>query len=646
MRIQCNGIVVITLASMEGVRGMENHLKALFVAADSGFYRVTRYTLGDFFGPVDLGLHLAGKHNSLNIGAGLLAGSILPGSNRLIVSGFSPCWGGFYISTMGGAALVFDNLGVNLVSLVGKAPTPSVLYLNRTHGEEIEVLIEPIDIHATWREERGGVYALMDQVFDRFADKYKTSPRILAVGPAAEATDFGGIASVPIAAGKLTAIDTWAGRGGFGSKMLQQHGIAAIILGGTYADEDFRDRKVADEWFRQKYDRKLSAKDLEATVKYRYDPKFETGGTFGVNYAAIGGRLMAFNYRTIYMTEDQRLELHRKFIVDHYLRQFNEEIIVPRQQATCGEPCPAVCKKMHGEFKKDYEPYQTMGPLCGVFDQRAAERLNHHADMYGFDGISAGGVLSWLMECLDQGVIAPEELGIQAKPVFTASGFSLESDSMHNAELGMQLLDGIVQRRGRLDMLEGARKVARRWAREKGRQVLDPFLYIPFARQGWMVPNQYWTPGAVAPMSIMGKYFMYYGNEFMPPRALGRLSAERFRGELVMDNLGMCRFHRAWAEDMLPEVVGKLFGLKQEYLDRIAATASRINSRNSSIFWESERNIDFVHSFLKRKHEVEGDSHPELLAWLDKFEKDKREASLEYWYEIHKGIHESLREFS
>ena len=320
---------------------------------------------------------------------------------------------------MGGAALVFDNLGINLVSLVGKAPTPSVLYLNRTHGEEIEVLIEPIDIHATWRKERGGVYALMDQVFDRFGDKYQTGPRILAVGPAAEATDFGGIASVPITAGKLTAIDTWAGRGGFGSKMLQQHGIAAIIYGGTYADEDFRDRTVADEWFRQKYDRKLSAKDLEATVKYRYDPKFETGGTFGVNYATIGGRLMAFNYRTIYMTEDQRLELHRKFIVDHYLRQFNEETIATRHQATCGEPCPAVCKKMRGEFKKDYEPYQTMGPLCGVFDQRAAERLNHHADMYGFDGISAGGVLSWLMECLDQGLLAPEELGVQSKPVFS-----------------------------------------------------------------------------------------------------------------------------------------------------------------------------------------------------------------------------------
>jgi glyceraldehyde-3-phosphate dehydrogenase (ferredoxin) len=625
---------------------MENHLKVLFVAADSGFYRAKRYPLGGFFGPVDLGLHLSGKHNSLNIGAGLLAGSIFPGSNRLIVSGFSPCWGGFYVSTMGGAALVFDNLGINVLSIIGKAPTPSILCLNRIHGEEIEVLIEPIDLHETWRKERGGVYALMDHVFDRFGERYQTSPRILAVGPAAEATDFGAIASVPITAGRLTAIDTWAGRGGFGSKMLQQHGIAAIIYGGTYADDDFRNRKVADEWFQQKYDRKLGAKDLEATTKYRHDPKFETGGTLGVNYATIGGRILAFNYRTIYMTEDQRLDLNRRFIVDHYLRQFNEETIVPRHQATCGEPCPAVCKKMRGEFKKDYEPYQTMGPLCGVFDQRAAERLNHHADTYGFDGISVGGVLSWMMECLDQGLVTPEELGIQGRPVFSTAGFSIETDSKHNADLGMQLLDGIVQRRGRLDLSEGARKAARHWAREKGKQVLDPFLYIAFARRGWMVPNQYWTPGAISPMAIMGKYFMYYGNDFVPPRSLGRINAERFRGELVMDNLGMCRFHRAWAEEMLPEIVGKLFGMKELYLDRVAITAARINSRNASVFWESERTIDFVHSFLRRKHEIEGDSSPDLLTWLDKFERDKREASLEYWYEIHKGIHESLREFA
>jgi glyceraldehyde-3-phosphate dehydrogenase (ferredoxin) len=54
---------------------MQSYQKVLFVDAGTSFYRIDKFPLGeDFFGPVDLGLHLAGKYNSLNIGAGLLAG--------------------------------------------------------------------------------------------------------------------------------------------------------------------------------------------------------------------------------------------------------------------------------------------------------------------------------------------------------------------------------------------------------------------------------------------------------------------------------------------------------------------------------------------------------------------------------------------
>jgi glyceraldehyde-3-phosphate dehydrogenase (ferredoxin) len=621
------------------------HQKVLFVDAATGYYRVRRYPVGGFYGPVDLGLHLAARHNSLNIGAGLLAGSIFPGSNRLIFTGLSPCWGGFYVSSMGGAALVFDNLGINMVSLVGRAPAPSILSLNRTHGEEIDVQLIPVDLPRVWEAGRGGIYGLLDHTFAQLGGAFKTEPRVLAVGPAAGSSDFGAIGSVPISRGQLSCVDTWAGRGGFGSKMLQHHGIAAIIYGGTFADEDFRDRKVADEWFTQKYNKRLGAKDLEVTTKYRYDPQFETGGTFGVNYATLRGRIIAFNYTSIYLDESERVAMHEKLVLNHYLRQFNEETIQTKQQQTCGEPCPAVCKKMREEYKKDYEPYQTMGPLCGIFDQRAAERLNHHADMYGFDAISVGGVLAWLMECLSRGLLKPEELGVTRSPAFGPSGFSVETDSRENAELGVEMLDAIVARRGILNMESGARKLGRRLAREKGRAVLDPFVYTAHARQGWMVPNQYWTPGVLSPMPIMGKYYMYYGNEFMPPRKLGRLNAGRFRDELILDNAGMCRFHRSWAEEMIPDVIGSLFGNKQDYLDKILATAGRINSRNSSIFWESERSVDLVVTFLKRRRDVEGDTDKDLLAWIDRFEKDKGEAALDFWYEVRKGTDELLREF-
>ena len=35
--------------------------------AATGFYRMQRYRIGNFFGPVDMGIHLAFKHNALTI---------------------------------------------------------------------------------------------------------------------------------------------------------------------------------------------------------------------------------------------------------------------------------------------------------------------------------------------------------------------------------------------------------------------------------------------------------------------------------------------------------------------------------------------------------------------------------------------------
>ena len=410
------------LGGGRAVGTVETCQKVLFVDAATGFYRMQRYRVGDFFGPVDLGLHLAGRLNSLNIGTGLLAGSIFPGSNRLVFTGFSPCWGGFFVSSMGGAALVFENLGINMVSIVGCARTPSVLVLNRQGSEEIEVELVPVDLPRVWREGRTGVYSLMDHVFERFSGRYQSAPRILATGPAALASDMGAICSVPVENGKLTFVDTWAGRGGFGTKLLKEHGIAAVIYGGSFVDEDFRDRRVADEWFQQRYQKKLAAKDFEATTKYRFDPKFDTGGTFGVNYATVGGAMLSFNSSSIYWDEAQRVDVHERLVLAHYLRQFNEETIKPKQQHTCGEPCAAVCKKMHGPFKKDYEPYQTMGPQCGIFDQRAAERLNHHADAYGFDAISVGGVLVVAARVPARGVADPRGAGSQGAARLHAGG--------------------------------------------------------------------------------------------------------------------------------------------------------------------------------------------------------------------------------
>jgi len=623
---------------------MEPCQKVLSIDASTGYYRMRRYPLKDYFGPVDLGLHLTGRERCLNIGTGLFSGSILPGSNRLVINGFSPCWRGFFISSMGGAGLVFDNLGINMVSIVGKAARPSILYLNREHGEEVEVEVVPVDARSIWSSggDRKGAYAMMDEALGRFAGRYSGDYRALAVGPAAESTDFGGILSAPVKDGKATAVDTWAGRGGLGSNMLSDHGIAAVVYGGTVVDEDFRDRSVADAWFEDRYKKKLAVKDFEATTKYRFDPKFETGGTLGVNYATVGGRFIALNYRSASWTEAERVEAHRRLVLDHYLKQFNEETIATKNQATCGEPCSAVCKKMNGDYKKDYEPYQALGPLCGIFDQRAAELVNRASDSAGLDAISAGGVVAWMMDCLDSGDLAPRDLGVDDMPRWGLDGFDVVADSMHNADLAIGLLESIVSKRGVVDLSEGARKWGRRVRATTGVRVLDRFVYTAHGRKGWMVPNQYWTPGVLAPMAIMGKYYMHYGAEFLEPRALGRACAERLKKELVMDNAGVCRFHRGWAEEMVPEAMEALYGRKDAYLRSVA---SRINSRNAGVFWESDGDIAFVRSFLSRARDVDGDSGPALASWIAAFDADPREAALDFWFDVRKGIDESLREF-
>ena len=63
-------------------------------------------------------------------------------------------------------------------------------------------------------------------------------------------------------------------------------------------------------------------------------------------------------------------------------------------------------------------------------------------------------------------------------------------------------------------------------------------------------------------------------------------------------------------------------------------------SRNKKTIYS----IEFIFTFLKRKQIVEGNNNAELVKWIREFEADKQETALSFWYEIHKGIHESLKE--
>ncbi len=607
----------------------------------------------DILGPVDYGWHRYNLYpDSFTFGEGLLAGSSIPGSRRLVVSAWSPQWDGFYVSSMGGAAYVFHGVGVNYIALRNRSETPSVLLLNHKNGE-IQCRIEPVDVDSLWvgyadpeGERLTGFFALQQALFDRYSSEYQTDKvRIMAVGPAARHTREGAIGSSPVRKGALTAVTDWAGRGGLGSRLLQYHNLAAIVFGGEWEDPDLRDSSEIDAYFIEHFGKKTIQTDLAATEKYRYVPQFDTGGTFGVNMREMNERILSFNYTSIYADEDSRLSQHKNFILDHYLAQFNEETIKPRKFQHCGEPCAVVCKKLNGRYKKDYEPYHALGPQCGVFDQRAAEQLNDYIESMGFDAIEAGCTLAWILELIGQGLLSPEDFGFPAREElrFTYSDdpqqFDVVADSARNAEYAIQVTAQVLTDPRCAVFRQGIRAAAAELDKKYKIRSRDRAVYLAHGENGYMTPNQYWVPGMFSPMPMMGKYFVYYGADFLDPYTLGRKNVERMTYELFNENSGICRFHRKWSELITDEILTAHYNLKVDYKAHQFELARDINHREGpkAVMWESERLVDLILGYLEQWEQV-GLKNPALDEWLARFRADKFAAAQAYWREVRRGI--------
>ena len=605
-------------------------------------------------GPVDYGWHRYNLYpDSFTFGEGLLAGSSIPGSRRLVFCSWSSQWDGFYVSSMGGAAYTFHGVGVNYVALRGMAHEPSVVILNHKAGE-IQVRIEPVNVEPLWAGYASpdgrpliGFFALQQALFDRYAAEYTNGNlRICAVGPAAKYTREGAIGSSPVRAGAFTAVVDWAGRGGLGSRLLQRHNIVGIIFGGDWADPDLRDSKEIDSYFLEHFGKKTIQADMAVTEKYRYVPEFETGGTFGVNMRDLNERILSYNYSSIYKPVESRLKQHENFILEHYLKQFNEETIKPKKFQHCGEPCPVVCKKMYGQYKKDYEPYHVLGPQVGVFDQRAAELLNDFVDAMGFDSIQSGGTVAWIMELVRDGLIDPLDFGLPSADQMCfhwadeTSQFDIVADSMKNARYAMNVVQAILFEPKAEWFRRSIRVAAKEIDRAYGVRSIDRAVFISHGDEGCMVPNQYWVPGMLSPMPMMGKYFVHYGVEFMAPEALGRKNVERMTYELFSENSGICRFHRKWSETITDEILRAHYeGMDVNYKDHQFQLAREIYEREAPKieYWESERVVDMVMGYLVQ-WESDGLRTPELMDWLNRFREDKHVAAKAYWKAVYHGI--------
>ncbi len=79
--------------------------------------------------------------------------------------------------------------------------------------------------------------------------------------------------------------------------------------------------------------------------------------------------------------------------------------------------CPIACGKYTRPLDDgtviegpEYETVYAMGPNCGIGDREAVIRLSAWCDEYGLDTISTGGVIGFVMELAERGLIAPADL--------------------------------------------------------------------------------------------------------------------------------------------------------------------------------------------------------------------------------------------
>ena len=633
-------------------------LYELTVDLTSGEWGIACPTDQSLIGPVQYGWDRFQKDpESMTFGGGLLSGSPLPGTRRMIFTGYSPQWQGFYVSALGGAMYVFHRVGVNYVWLRGQSAQDVVLFINHRNGE-YTVRLDPVQPEAIWAgytDQTGrtweGFYALQRYLFEKYQGEFEGDAwRILTVGPGARLTREGAIGSNAIKKGDISIVDDWAGRGGLGSRLLQHHHVAGIVFGGDWQDPAMKEGKELDEYFLAHFGQRAIAADMILSQKYRYVPKFDTGGTFGVNMHEAEDRLFSFNYTSVYQTSQRRFEQHQKLIMEHYLKQFNEETIAPRNFDHCGEPCAIVCKKYIGEYKKDYEPYQALGPTCGIFDQRAAEYINKWVDTMGLDSIQTGGTIAWVMELVAEKLIPPQDFGLPTDGprfdfVSDMQPEALAELSMYNARYAEAVLRMILFSALGEPFRQGMRSAAKWLDQKYGIRSIDRTVYTAHGEDGCMVPNQYWVPGMFAPMPLMGKYFSYYGVDFMPPYMLGRKNVERNVYEFYSENSGSCRFHRRWVEDIVDDITLSHFDLQLDFWRVNFELAKSIHDFQShqSHFWESERVVDLIHAYLEWWLE-RGLKNVDLEQWVQRFRADKWGAAREYWEQMFQGMCDAFAE--
>ncbi len=566
--------------------------------------------------------------NFLSLSSGPLTGYGIPGAHRVIISARSPMTQGFFFSTVGGLGEELFRTGLNNIDITGRAKVPSIILIRyRSKEDELSVKIEPFP-HLYETYQKKGVYSVQDYIVKKYSEYYgNLRYRSIVAGPSGFNSVIGGLNSILVRNHELISDSQgFAGRGGFGSVLAQAHNIVAVVIGGNFQRSKTSKTgknlaKIVSKYYEESNINKIA---MQYTKKYR------AKGTFLSNYESSENDTLMFNWNSIYWDKKKRSQIYHKFIKDSYISGNLDEKMSSK---TCGEACPALCKKSIDGHVMDYEPYSSCGPNIGIFRTEYAMKIVEYVDNLGFDAISFGNLIGAVFNAIEEGKISADSLGLPRDPLFNADDLDIEEASKVNSNLAIHLAKKLAFEKTILD------KGIRAFSKEFN---LDCSVYLCFGSDGFISPNQYLRPGFIAPLPILGKFTTYYKREFLEPKELGKRSAQRLIKELYNEDTGFCRFHRGWAEKIIPKLVQAIAGFDIDYewhIRKVLGNLIEYNRKANSLptKWCNTKIKEIAYFHLAISSDKFGEDYS-VKKWRKRFKQDFEQAADAYWEQMLEGI--------
>lgn len=311
------------------------------------------------------GIDPLGPENKLIVALGTLSGLTAPTSAKAVVAAKSPLTGGYGDGNIGSKAVMqLRKAGYDYLIIEGKAERPTLLNIE---DDKVE-LLPAEDI---WGK---GTYETLEILYKRYSKKVG----ILTIGQAGEnKVLYAVVRSMEGRAG---------GRPGIGAVMGSKN-LKAIIVKGTkdipLADSDGL-KKIGLEGLK-------GIRDLDKKVGWSKQGSPEILAWCNEVAALPVRNMRKTSSPDAWKIDGERLEAAR--VATHGC---------PNCTMHCGH---AILDKEGNISELDYENVGMLGSDLEIFDRAQVGSLNYLCDDYGIDTISAGGVLAFYADAIEQGLI-------------------------------------------------------------------------------------------------------------------------------------------------------------------------------------------------------------------------------------------------